>query len=89
MAGSYNHTVDKTTGKLLRPKDLRCMVENGGDFYETIEEMYGMIWSLATWLEAASGGTRKAAESVEYARRNYQAGLKASPGTDGELGDNE
>lgn len=86
MAGSYNHAVDKTTGKLLNNEQCVAMAaENGGDAYETIEEMYGMIWQLATWLEGASGGTREAAQSVEDARQTYQDGLAASPGTDGEL----
>lgn len=84
MAGSYNHAVDKTTGKFLNNEQLVGMAaETGGDAYETIEEMYGMIWFLATALSIGSGHT--AAEYVEMARQGYQAGLAASPGTDGEL----
>lgn len=86
MAGSYNHAVDKNTGKLLN--NLQCVgmaAETGGDAYETIEEMYGMIWHLATDLERASGGTRKAADSIEWARAHYRDGLALSPGTDGAL----
>jgi len=77
MAGSYNHAVDEATGKLYRPEDFRQMVENLGDAYETVEEMYGMIWWLANGDPAL----------VESARQAYRDGLRCSPGTDGELGD--
>jgi hypothetical protein len=46
MAGSYNHCVAKD-GQLLVNEDLIQMVENLGDAYEALEEMYGMIWYLA------------------------------------------
>jgi len=75
MAGSYNHCVDKRDGQLLANEDLVQMVENLGDAYETIEEMYGMIWFL----------TAGNPELVEFARQNYEAGLRVSPGTDGRL----
>jgi hypothetical protein len=79
MAGSYNHAVDKTTGKLLNNQQCVSMAaENGGDAYETIEEMYGMIWWLAQVFPDP-------ANAVEEARLHYRDGLAASPGTDGEL----
>jgi len=89
MAGSYNHSIDETTGKLYRPEDFVRMVENLGDAYETVKEMYGMIWHLAADLEQASGGTRKAAGNVEWAHDHYQDGITASPGTDGEIADDD
>ena len=69
MAGSYQHTINEQ-GQLLRNQSMSC--ENLGDAYETIEEMYGMIWWLA-------GGS---AERVEWARQNYKRGLDASPGVE-------
>ncbi|GGH93835.1 hypothetical protein ACFFGR_09325 [Arthrobacter liuii] len=88
MAGSYNHAVDERTGKLLNPDDLPRMVENLGDAYETIEEMYGMIWWLASRIDLLGpypSTPAQTAEIVEDARVRYTAGLAASPGTDGEL----
>jgi hypothetical protein len=70
MAGSYNHAVTKK-GKLRNTESMGIATETQGDAYETIEEMYGMIW----WL--ASGD----ADRVEEARRSYKQGLAMSPGT--------
>lgn len=69
MAGSYKHVVTKT-GKLRSNESLIQMIENLGDAYEAIEEMYGMIWYLA------DGD----AEAVERARLGYKSGLAYSPG---------
>lgn len=67
MAGSYNHCVNKD-GTLDLPRLSR--IENLGDAKEAIEEMYGMIWFLAT------GRT----DAVEIARQNYKIGIKMAPG---------
>lgn len=84
MAGSWNHTVDRETGKLLSNVDLVGMLENGGDVYEYAEEAYGMVWWLATKLaeERAdrSGMGLSPADYVERARANYTEGLRLSPG---------
>jgi hypothetical protein len=69
MAGSYAHVVDKR-GRLLNNRNLVQMIENLGDAYEAIEEMYGMIWYLA-------GGDEV---KVEQARVHYRDGLIESPG---------
>jgi hypothetical protein len=69
MAGSYLHIVGRT-GRLLSETNLPKMLENDGDVYEAIEEMYGMIW----WL--ADGN----ANDVEIARRHYLQGIQKSPG---------
>lgn len=69
MAGSYNHAVDDA-GRLRDPETMTVATETQGDAYETIEEMFGMIWYLA-------GGDPA---RVEEARQNYQAGIAASPG---------
>lgn len=69
MAGSYNHCVNDD-GTLRSPEDLAGMLENGGDVWEAVEEMYGMIWHLA-------GGNRA---QVEHARKNYKFGIKMAPG---------
>lgn len=69
MAGSYKHATTKS-GKLREPFDMVRMLENGGDVWEALEEMYGMIW----WL--ADGDSLV----VESARQNYQGGIKMSPG---------
>lgn len=89
MAGSYNHAVDKTTGKLLNNEQCVSMAaETGGDAYETIEEMYGMIWFLAHRIDVLGphpSTSAQTAEIVEEARQSYKDGLALSPGTDGEL----
>lgn len=77
MAGSYKHATTGK-GKLRNPETFSQMVENLGDAYETVEEMYGMIWMLANTLEAHTAFT--AAELVEGARKNYPLGLEVSPG---------
>lgn len=72
MAGSYNHAV-QDNGRLRSPRTMTIATETQGDAYETIEEMYGMIW----WL--ADGD----AERVEDARQHYLDGLHMSPGVAG------
>lgn len=84
MAGSYKHVVDEE-GKLLNTWDMAEMIENSGDVFEAIEEMYGMIWYLAR----LAVGPTAAAGVVEVSRLKYKEGLKASPGTDGELPEEE
>lgn len=73
MAGSYLHCVN-AQGKLIDSFKLMNMIEPGGDVYEAVEEMYGMIWLLA------EGN----AVRVEAARQNYEAGLALSPGLEKE-----
>lgn len=68
MAGSYLHCVDDD-GRLLPPFELSDMLENGGDVWEAVEELYGMIWYL-------SAGDP---ERVEDARQHYEIGLSVSP----------
>ena len=79
MAGSYNHCVEKPSGRLLNTFDLNAMIENGGDVYEAVEELYGMVWFLA------NGDAAR----VEDARQNYSSGLGMSPGTEGSLPDED
>lgn len=96
MAGSYNHCIDDD-GRLLSNEALAGMLENGGDVYEAVEEMYGMIWLLASkwassgdlevYLETSLGAKDRAVEIspasvVQWAQENYRDGLKMSPGTD-------
>lgn len=69
MAGSYAHAVTDD-GRLRNPRTMSIATETQGDAYETIEEMYGMIWFLA------DGDP----DLVEHARSNYVAGLALSPG---------
>jgi hypothetical protein len=71
MAGSYNHIVT-SHGNLVSNERFVQMVENLGDAYETVEEMYGMIW----WLAYVSNLDAPAEEVVEIARQNYEDGLK-------------
>ena len=69
MAGSYNHVTDNE-GRFLDNNSFVQMIENLGDAYEAVEEMYGMIWFLANgdgW-------------QVELARRGWQEGTRLSPG---------
>lgn len=69
MAGSYAHAVTDD-GRLRSPRTMPIATETQGDAYETIEEMYGMIWFLA------DGDP----DLVERARSNYVAGIALSPG---------
>lgn len=69
MAGSYLHAVTDS-GKLRHIENMSIATENAGDAYETIEEMYGMIWYLA----------QGKLDLVEDARENYNLGIIMSPG---------
>ena len=72
MAGSYGHVVDDE-GLLMVSRDVNGMLENGGDVYEAVEEMYGMIHWLATRLADATGTLR--ADVVAEARRQWVDGV--------------
>lgn len=78
MAGSYNHATTKK-GKLRNIDGFNGMLENMGDIYEFAEEAYGMIWYLAEAL-SSEGVNMTPADFVEDARKNYEEGLKSSPG---------
>lgn len=69
MAGSYKHATTEQ-GKLRNTDRMTIATETQGDAYETIEEMYGMIWFLA----------KGNADEVELARQNYKVGIRLSPG---------
>jgi len=90
MAGSYNHVV-ADNGNLGSNSHVVAMLENGGDVFEAVEEMYGMIWWLASegvnmsQLEDLSvegpdnpERLRRMKEWVEKARQNYKEGLEFS-----------
>ena len=69
MAGSYNHAVNDD-GQLRNPNNMTIATETQGDAYETIEELYGMVWWLAHGDDAL----------VEEARQRYREGIAISPG---------
>lgn len=74
MAGSYKHATTED-GKLRNSETMTIATETQGDAYETIEEMYGMIWYLA------KGDPSK----VEEARVHYDVGVDMySPGREDE-----
>jgi hypothetical protein len=73
MAGSYKHAVTGE-GQLRNWRNMTIATETQGDAYETIEEMYGMIWYLAVGV----------ADRVEEARQNYEQGIALSPGRQAE-----
>lgn len=89
MAGSYNHVVTNK-GNLASNRDVVGMLENGGDVFEAVEEMFGMIWWLAAELvnqgridliAIEEDPTRRFEEikaAVEKARQNYKEGLEFS-----------
>jgi len=77
MAGSYNHIVTDD-GNLISNEEFPNMIENLGDAYEAIEEMYGMIWWLANLPAAAR---EKPRVRVEMARLHYDIGLKLAKQT--------
>lgn len=82
MAGSYGHAV-ADDGQLLVNEHFVEMVENLGDAYETVQQMYGMIW----WLADRLAETQQAdpAALVRAAADNHRHGLEQSPGTTGTL----
>jgi len=69
MAGSYKHAVNDK-GQLRNSCNMTIATETQGGAYETIEEMYGMIWYLAHGNAAL----------VELARQGYELGINMSPG---------
>ena len=75
MAGSYRH-VTNDDGQLLDNESFLETIDNLGDAYEAVEEMYGMIWYLAN--QHASPPMTKLV--VDTAAANYQQGLFRSPG---------
>lgn len=83
MAGSYNHIVTDD-GNLAPNKHVASMLENGGDVFEAVEEMYGMIWYLTHHLVTPDNGTGEEGLTnyrirmkavVEEARQHYKEGL--------------
>ena len=75
MAGSHNHATNND-GSLRSFETMDIATETAGDAFETIEEMYGMIW----WLAASSSETfEQAVELVEMARQSYRSGLASAP----------
>lgn len=77
MAGSYQHCVTDA-GELRQPDGtFNDMIENLGDAYEAIEEMYGMIWLLATERVLSD---LEPEEIVEDAHQRYKEGLLHAPG---------
>lgn len=72
MAGSYNHIITDQ-GNLVSDETFVKKIQNLGDAYEAIEEMYGMIWYLAN---AAEFDKLDSADLVEDARQHYQDGLQ-------------
>ena len=94
MAGSYRHVVDDS-GALLDDEGINAMLEcRSGDVVECVEEMYGMIWWLATKAEGYFAEGRwshddGAAHWVEQAREHYREGLALSPGTEAVLAEEE
>jgi len=74
MAGSYNHVVSER-GRLLDSTIMHEQLDTFGDVWETIEELFGMIWLLAL------GDP----DRVEWARTHIQAGIALSPGYEEEV----
>ena len=79
MAGSYNHATNED-GSLRSPETMSNATETSGDAFETIEELYGMIWWLAT---SNSETFEEATGLVEVARQSYMEGLANAPQTKG------
>ena len=73
MAGSWNHALDDD-GSLLDSEDLAGMLENGGDVWEFAEQVYGMVWVLASTISTTVELDPE--DIIESARENYKQGLK-------------
>lgn len=67
MAGGYSH-VTTEAGNLRSNESFVNMIENLGDAYEMAEEMYGMIWVLASQLDDPRA-------AVADAQERYREGL--------------
>lgn len=77
MAGSYGHVVQKD-GNLRSNRVITEMLESGGDVFECVEEMYGMIWFLA-----ATYAYQNPKAAVQDARHQYKEGLKMAKEVNG------
>lgn len=73
MAGSYNHAVT-SKGNLRSNESFVQTIENLGDAYEAVEEMFGMIWWMAHMAPESVAVAPE--ELVRMARQQYQTGLK-------------
>lgn len=80
MAGSFRHIVEDD-GSLVSQERLIGMLDTVGDVYETIEEMYGMIWWLADTLDKtipSMFGETNSSMIIEQARLMSHEGLEIS-----------
>lgn len=77
MAGGYGHIVQKD-GNLSSNSRVVGMLENGGDVFECVEEMYGMIWFLA-----GTFAYKDPKGAVQDARKQYREGLKMAKEANG------
>ena len=76
MAGSWQHMTTKS-GKLRNNETFCDQIENGGDFYEALEECYGMVqWLAAQLADACPDTAHSRADWVDIAQANYQDGLR-------------
>jgi hypothetical protein len=97
MAGSYNHIVTDD-GNLGSNEHVVSMLENGGDVFEAVEELYGMIWYLAAGhVESIENRfpydaprAKQAATKllVEVAHKNYKLGLEVAKEVHAQYPDN-
>ena len=78
MAGSYNH-ITTEDGSLASPRRMLTILDNGGDVFETIEQMYGMIWYLANGYYVEPGHKTDPRLMVVDAIMHYKEGLSMSP----------
>jgi hypothetical protein len=87
MAGSYKHVITRN-GNFKDNEALIESLETGGDVFETVEEMFGMIWYLASKnvgsfdaegnVVAQKDKADRMKAWVEEARQNYRKGLGIS-----------
>lgn len=77
MAGGWKHSVDDQ-GRLLSQDQLVDIMDTPGDWIEYAQEVYGMVYFLASALEVASGMPTDV--SVKLASQMHTAGYKYSPG---------
>lgn len=75
MAGSYNHVV-KEDGNLRSNEAVADSLENGGDVFEAVEEMYGMIWYLAAGTHTDHATPEYMKMLVKDACLHYKDGLE-------------
>lgn len=75
MAGGYEQIVDRN-GRLAPPGFVAAMLDNDANVYETVEELFGMIWYLADLLVGSSTGYSDQSEDISRWKEEVKAAVE-------------